>query len=140
MARAVLACVVLLVLASTPALALAAKLDQAAPRAGGQPALRVTVRPVTGLYPGAHPGLTATFRNTAKLDVLLTTATSTTSGGPGCPASAFVLSTYRFQPAVRLRSGGTVARRLPFAMRATAPAPCQGRTVTVRVTGRVSRP
>jgi hypothetical protein len=139
-ARAVLVCVVLLVLASTPGLALAAKHHQAAPRVSGQQALRVTVRPVTRLYPGAHPGLTATFRNTAKFDVLLTTATSATFGVHGCPATAFVLSTYRFHPAVRLRPGRTVTRRLPFAMRATAPAACQRRTVTVRVTGRVTRP
>ena len=140
MARAVLVGVVLLVLGSTPALALAGKRGGPAPRVGSQPALGVTVRPVTRLYPGAHPGLTATFRNTATFDVLLTAATSATSGVRGCPASAFVLSTYRFHPAVRLRPGRSVTRRLPFAMSATAPEACQQRTVTVRVTGRVTRP
>lgn len=105
-----------------------------------QPTLRVTVRPVTGLYPGAAPGLSVVFRNGEKFDELLTAATTTTSGAQGCPPSMFTLSTYRFRPAVRLRPGRNVTKRVPFGLRAAAPAACQKRTFTVRVTGRVIRP
>lgn len=132
-----LVCVALLVLASAPALALAAGQDGPSARSSRQPALGVSVQPVTRLYPGASPGLSVVFRNGEKFDELLTAATTSTPGAPGCPPAMFTLSTYHFRPAVRLRPGHRVTKRLPFGLRAAAPAACQERTFTVRVTGRV---
>ena len=138
--RAVLVCVVLLLLASTPALALSARHGQASARRSPRPGLHVTVQPVTGLYPGASRPLTVTFRNDQKFDVLLKSATTSTTGVTGCPASAFSVATFPFQPAPRLRSGRAVTRTLTFGLRSTAGQKCQKRVATVRVTGRVVRP
>jgi hypothetical protein len=80
------------------------------------------------------------FHNGQRFDVLLTAATTSTTGVRGCEPSMFALSTYRFHPAVRLRPGGNVIEKLPFGMRTTAASACQKRAVTVRVTGRVVRP
>ena len=95
---------------------------------------------MTGLYPGARPGLSVVFRNRERFDVLLTAATTSTTGVPGCAPSMFDLSTYRFHPAVRLHPGRKVTEKLPFGMRSGAASACQRRAVTVRVTGRVVRP
>jgi hypothetical protein len=137
--RAVLVCVVLLILATAPALALSTEQGRTSARRQAQPALVVTVRPVSGLYPGRTRPLTVTFRNNATFDVTVASATTSSPGSPGCPAGNLTLTSQRFRPPLVIGAGRSRTATIGIGLRDTAGPRCQASHFTIRVTARAVR-
>jgi hypothetical protein len=137
--RAVLVCVMLLILATAPALAQSTEQGRTSARRQAQPALVVTVRPVSGLYPGGTRPLTVTFRNSATFDVSVASATTSSASSSGCPAGNLVLTSHRFRPPLVIRAGRSRTATIDIGLRGTAGSRCQGSHFTIRVTARAVR-
>src|SRR3954470_10246492 len=103
--RAVLVCVVLLILATAPALALSTEQGRTSARRQAQPALGVTVRPVSGLYPGRTRPLTVTLRHHATFAATVAGATTPSPGSSDGPAGNLPQTSQRFRPPLVIGAG-----------------------------------
>ena len=134
--RAALVCVVLLILAISPALGLSREQGRTSARRQTEPLLGVTVRPVSGLYPGGTRPLTVTFRNNATFDVTVASATTSSPGSSGCPAGNLTLTSERFRPPLVIGAGRSRTATIGIGLRDTAGPRCQASRFTIRVTAR----